>query len=301
VQLDQPGREQSVARQSFIYDPDGRPLRCEFGTVGGSIDSTMTWHYDGRGQFTAVMVSLADGRELRREESTTNFVGRKTKKVTFTSGQRVDLYPIEGSEIFYPAAGAAQQTTLCDAEGRPVEVEFADAGGAIVQRVVMHRNAQGRVVMEEARGPFPALLQGAAGRQRFKEMTDDDFRKMLELAEYAGGSIRTTYEYDTEGRLASRVNQHGRLGDMHTAYCYDEHDNVVEQLERNTDRQIDLDADGNPQTTPETTRIREMRFAYTYDVEGNWTERSTTHRFAEDAAFQPGGAEWRAIEYFGRA
>jgi YD repeat-containing protein len=169
VQFDQRGREQSVARQSFIYDRDGRPLRCEFATVGGSIDSTTTWHYDGRGKCTAVMVSLADGRELRREESTTDALGCKTTKMIFTHGHKVDAYGIEGSERFYPAPGAIQQTTRYDEEGRPVEVEFADAGRSIVQRVVMRRNAQGRVVMEEARGPGLAGLLREAGRQSFKE------------------------------------------------------------------------------------------------------------------------------------
>ena len=121
---------------------------------------------------------------------------------------------------------------------------------------------------------------------------------MKELAEYAWGSSRTTYEYDGEGRLASRVTQSGRLGEMQFSYRYDHHGNVVEQLERTTNRQIGLDADGNPQVKPEATRIRELRFSYAYDRSGNWTERIHTFRFAQDAAFQPGQGEWRTIEYF---
>jgi hypothetical protein len=204
VQLDQRGREQSVARQSFIYDRDGRPLRCQFATVGGSIESTTTWHYDGRGQCTAVMVSLADGRELWREESTSDALGCKTSKVIFAHGHKVDLYPIEGSESYYPAPGAIEQSTRYDEEGRPVEVEFVDAGGSVVQRVVMRRNAQGRVVMEEARGPGLAGLLRAAGRQSFKGMTEDDFCKMQELAEDVAMTTTAASSRSSNGTPASK-------------------------------------------------------------------------------------------------
>jgi YD repeat-containing protein len=129
-------------------------------------------------------------------------------------------------------------------------------------------------------------------------MTDDDFRKMQKLAEDVGGSIRTTYEYDSEGRLASQETQSGRLGERHVVYRYDDHGSVVEQLERNTGRQIGLDADGNQQVIPEPTLIREIRSDYTYDAHDNWTECTRTSRFAEDGAFQPANAEWRTIEYF---
>ena len=114
-------------------------------------------------------------------------------------------------------------------------------------------------------------------------MSDDDVAKMQALVSHTFGAMRTTYEYDAAGRPIARAQQMGLLGEDRVTYRYDERGNPIEQRDVQVSREMNFEEDGTPRTSPDTTRIHDVRFAYAYDGHGNWTERTVSGRIREDA------------------
>jgi hypothetical protein len=56
--------------------------------------------------------------------------------------------------------------------------------------------------------------------------------------------------------------------------------------------------DFESRTSPDTIHIHDVRFTYVYDAHGNWTERTVSGRFGEDAEFAASNVERRTIEYW---
>jgi hypothetical protein len=290
-QLDQRGAEQSIHRTNFVYDENGRLLRSEAGTAPGPYPYKRTWSYDERGRETATTVARDGGVEEVRSRSTYDDHGRRTDVATLQSEVKVDAYSLEGSEFGYSAPGAVSQTTRYDDAGRPVEVLFQGADGGVIRRITFTRDADGRVLTEEAE------MAGAPLIPRQPGMSDDDVAKMQALVSHAFGAMRTTYEYDAAGRVVARAQQSGLLGEDRVTYRYDERGNPIEQRDVRVTREMHFEEDGTPRTSPDTTRIHDVRFAYVYDAHGNWTERTVSGRIREDAEFAPSNTERRTIEY----
>jgi len=291
TQLDQRGAEQSIHRTTFVYDEHGSLLRSEGGTAPGPYPYKTTWSYDERGRETTTTRTRDGGGESVRSRSIYDDHGRRTDVVTLQSDVKVDAYSIEGSEFGYGAPGAVSQTTRYDDAGRPVEVLFHGADGGVIRRVMFARDSDGRVLSEETDMTSAPLFPRDG-------MSDEDFAKMQALVSHAFGAMRTTYEYDAAGRPVARVQQMGLLGENRVTYRYDERGNPIEQRDVNVAREMDFEKDGTPRSSPDTTRIHDVRFAYMYDARGNWTERTVSGRVREDAEFAASNVERRTIEYW---
>ena len=293
IQLDQRGGGDSVHRTRFRYDANGRPLSEESGTADGPIEFSRTWQYDDRGRVVLMSGRNAAGDETLREDSTYDEQGRQTRRATFHYAQRIDAYAVEGSEFGYGAPGAVAQVTRYDEAGRPIDSEFLDSADGVVRRVTMTHDGKGAVTLEEAYTPAALMFPRQPG------MSDDDVRQLEALlAATASDSMRTTYEYDEQGRVTTRVHEWGVLGGERKTYVHDEHGNAIAEVTTSVRREIGAGDDGAVQTTNETTQSREMRFAYVYDAYGNWTERMASARITESGDFAPHRVEWRTIEYY---
>jgi hypothetical protein len=110
--------------------------------------------------------------------------------------------------------------------------------------------------------------------------------------------MRTTYEYDAEGRLVARTQQMGLLAEERSTYIHDERGNPIEEFHESVNREMSLDAEARPHTGANTTRWHQIRLSYEYDGRGNWTARTLRHRFTKNAEFEPSNVEWRTIEYY---
>lgn len=292
TQLDQRGAEDSIYRTNYRYDEDGRLAHSEGGTAPGPYPYRTTWSYDDRGRVTATTETGDADSERGRSRSTYDEQGRRTDVVQFPpGGPKVDAYSIEGGEFGYGAPGAVSQTTRYDDAGRPVEVLFHGADGGVIRRVTITRDSAGRVLTEEAE------MAGAPLIPRQPGMSDDDFAKMQALVSHAFGAMRTTYEYDSAGKAIARAQQMGLLGENRMTYGYDDRGNPIEQRDVHVTREMNFEEDGTPRTSPDTTRIHDVRFTYVYDAHGNWTERIVSSRYAEDGEFAPSNTERRTIEY----
>lgn len=58
------------------------------------------------------------------------------------------------------------------------------------------------------------------------------------------------------------------------------------------------DEAGNPQPSNEVSNRQQVRFAYQYDVHGNWTERVVSVRREQNPDFQRSNIERRKISYY---
>lgn len=296
VQLDQRGAEGSVFRTTCRYDADGRLRETEAGTAGGHLVHRVVYSYDDTGRLLRVTETGEDG--IQRVTQTSTFDergGRTTTHVLPPAVQRCDAFGIDGSDISYGAPGVTTITTSYDERDRSREVLFRDASGAIIRRVTLTRDAQGRVVTEEAQTVAPFVLPDAPA-----PMSDEDRERMQALLTQVFGAIRTTYEYDSGSLPVSRTEQMGLLGEERIAYTYDERGNPVAQFHESVNREMQLNADGGPTRGGDTTRVQDIRFSYEYDTKGNWTKRIVRSRFARDAEFEPANSnmELRTIEYY---
>src|SRR5215471_11666824 len=190
AQLDQRGPHDSTYRTQYVYDGDGRLSSETSGPAGDRVAFARRWTYDELGRESSIVIAHRDGPEQLWQQSTYDDQGRRTDRVMFSPDQRVDGHGVRGSEFGYGAPGAVSQITRYDGSGQPVETEFFEPAGAVVRRVRMTRDAQGRVVAEEAEMPA-----AAAGFLREPGMADAQFAAM-QAAVATAMDMRTVYEYD---------------------------------------------------------------------------------------------------------
>ena len=292
IQLDQQGVDNSVFRNIYSYDERKRLLEVQSGTAGAAAQHRVIHAYDPHGRLLRVTTIDPDGTEHVTQTCSYDEEGRRTTVENLTPN--LDGYAIDGSELFYGAPGAVRQTTKNDERDLAVESVFHDATGAVIRRVVLTRDSAGRVLIEEARngGGFALpVMPGASAEDR---------EKMTSLVALVWGQMRTTYAYDTEGRLLERTQQMGLLSEERTTYSYDEQGHRIAESEESVTREMSLDVEGGPQPGADTKRMHETRFEYQFDDQENWTERIVGGRFAEGAEFATFNVERRSIAYYPR-
>jgi YD repeat-containing protein len=294
LQLDQRGVEDSVYRQTYEYDGAGRLLEWRGGSAGGAVTHLRSCRYDERGRVIEV-VERADGVDRTRERHTYDDRGRRTRIETVDAAMRAEhvAFGVDGSETAYGAPGAKTIRTSYDEQGRSTDVVFENDAGIVVQRIVFTRDSAGRVLTEEAFQNADALMPDSS------ELSEHDRTMMLALISQVYGSIRTTNEYDPDGRLARRTRAMGTLGVEVTTFTHNEHGDVTQESQVSTNREMRFGEDGQPEATPDVTHVEHTRFSYEYDARGNWTSRTVSVQVTSDV-FTPQNIERRTIEYYGQ-
>jgi YD repeat-containing protein len=294
LQLDQRGAENSVSRTMFTYDPSGRLLEHHAGTTGSPLPFVTTYRYDDNGRSIEVTHCGEDGRETLRETSTYDDTGRRTR-VQIVPEQLLTGnvgFGVDGSEFAYGAPGAKTITTRYDEQNRPVDSVFHDLSGTVVLQVITTRDRAGRVLTEEAFQNASVLAPHSP------EMNQQEREMMMAMLAQVYGSLRTTNDYDADGRLVRRAQAMGALGETVTTYIYNERGDVADQSQVSTKREMRFGEDGRPEATPDVTRSHDTRFSYEYDEHGNWTSRVVSSRITADGVFAPSNIERRTIEYY---
>jgi hypothetical protein len=269
----------TISQSSYIYDTAGRMQEARFGMNDGPVSRNL-YLYDERGRLARVVGVEPDGTEREAETYSYGQDGKRTK-VYFVPKQFVNafMYAIEGTVQSYGAPGAGTITTLYDDGGRPSEVLFHDADRRLLRRVVFTRDGMGRLITEEMHlgeeSPFPELLFGA--------------NSVLST---------TTYVYDAKGRILQRRTRMGELGERHTTFRYDDHDNPTEETNEDVSREMQIDDAGALHTAKERSSTQNARFDYTYDAQGNWLERVVWGRLESNPNFERSNITRREITYY---
>jgi len=244
----------SIARTINLYDEAGR-IRETRGLSNDAVTGRRIWFYDDSGRPARVVVDQ-NGVEREFELYRYDANGRQTKIVFLPK-----LEPNTGidyssfADTSYATPGAATVTTALD------EVLFHDVNHRLLQRLVITRDAAGRVVKEEMHRagemPLPDIVENASPeeRQAFTQV-------MAKLFGPGKPMTSTTCTYDQKGRRIERQTRMGDLGGFVTTSRYDDRDNPIEETTVNTTREMQVDAEGHPHPVKETTHTQFMRLEY---------------------------------------
>jgi len=292
----------SVSRSGYSYDESDRLTETQFQVNDGPIHKNIC-HYDEFGRLIQTVRVDESGVQQSSETFSYDAAGRKTKVqvAPVLANNTLFGFRIEGTDLYYSAEGAATMTTRYDDSELPVEAVFHDANRGLLRRVIFTRDRSGRLEKEEMQlgddeAPFPEF------EKKFENASSEERTQLAALFAQVFGSRRimssATYSYDEKGRRVERRVRMGEVSEEHWTYRFDEHDNVTEETQEHTHREMNLNEAGKPQPVNEVSTHGQWRNAYKYDDHGNWTERVVSVRLEQNPEFQPTNIERRIISYY---
>jgi YD repeat-containing protein len=317
IQMDQTGLDRSTARSSYVYDTSGRLAELHWGQADGPISSRHVYSYDAGGRLTRVTrIDEAGERDVETVRYDAN--GRRTVTMTLPPEQPGGFVWAQstGSEFAYGAPGAVAVATHYDERGVATGGAFYDDNGRALRVIMLTRDEQGRLIREEAR--LPADVPDPALPGLPQSMPPDDRATLIQLFNTTFNEMVTTYEYDGRGRLVERRVRMGLLSEERTTFRYaggDDQtgddpigddpigddpieDDPIEEARETSRRELYVDDDGNLARKDERSDTNHIRFEYTYDTQGNWTERIVAQRSEAGAAFRRTNTERRQLTYY---
>ena len=284
----------SISRNLNLYDDAGR-IRESRSHSNDALIGKRIWFYDDSGRTVRLVDVDQNGVERESELYSYNANGHQTKIVFLPKQEPNTGIDYSGfAEASYVAPGAATVTTVCD------EVLIHDVNHRLLQRLVISRDAEGRVAKEEMRlagqMPFPGVtkeLENASPETH--EAAMEAFQKLFGPDK---PMMSTTYAYDQKGR---RIERHVRMGDLgghRTTFRFDDRDNAIEETTVDATREMHIDGEGNLSYAKETSHTQFARLEYKYDAQGNWTERVVWSRLEPNPNFQRSNVERRQFTYY---
>jgi YD repeat-containing protein len=281
----------SKSRRENTYDAEGRLVKVGLGQPGTALKET-SYRYDQKGN------PVETGKDALSNITTFEYdqQGRKIKIVKSGlppsangpyGSASVGMSLEEGDDLYYPAPNGGMVKTLYDENDRATESQIYGSDGRMIERLVRTYDSAGRVsetkmVIEDVIGIFPA-------KEREEILADPeaaaDFKRQLTAFLGAQGDLfKTTYAYDTEGRVAEK---HDHLGGEETVTksTYNSYgDKILEHQATSGSANPPANEPRSEVPAADTrTRESEVTYTYKYDAHGNWTEQITHY------GSQPGG------------
>ena len=279
----------------YTYDAVGRLHEVDNGPVGKSI-----YQYDHLGRLERVITEATDGSQRTTEPFSYDEQNRKTRTLYLepraVGTETAVAYSIEGSDAAYSAPGATSMTTLYNERDQPIEVLFRDSQNQVLSRVTLLYDATGHLVEEyqttEVREFPPAEI--------LAQMSPAQSRALEELL--GNFQWRRVHAYDAEGRCVETRSTMAPFGGDRKTVTYNEHGDPSQESWYPEHKGSSIDEDGHlvEQVEPSTTKPFgvETRFSYTYDEQGNWTERATSSRQQPDQPYRVSSIDRRILTYY---
>jgi YD repeat-containing protein len=286
----------SLVRDGYLYQGD-RLLEVQF-FRNGTLVSRTVHVYDGRQRLIRVSYVAADGTEGDVQEF--SYADDRKRSVRRTDARTRDaMHAIEGCDICYGAPGTATIETAYDDNGLPVDVVMRGGDGQQLRRLILTRDAGGKVLTEQFQMASPVPPDMA---HIFASMPPEE-RESAMAALSAIFTPDMTFRsqsngYDASGRLIERRATMGQLGDERTTWQYDDRGNRVAETREETSHEVRIAEEGALEATSESRQAQQHRFDYVYDAHGNWTEKVAWTRLDESSPFQRSSIERRVITYF---
>jgi len=298
----------SIPREVRVYDEAGRLTEDQWWS-----NEVLTRHvvhtYDAGGRPASAVAVDAVGTKREAELCRYDANGRRTKLVflpvpessgaTCLMGSCGPMYGVEGSDVAYSAPGATTRTTTYDEHDRPSEMTFHDANDALVSRVVLSRDQDGRVLSERMEFTGPGGLLGPAFDANVPADERASLRELLETVFEDEALTIATHAYDEKGRRIETVRRMGQLFEERMTVRYNDFDNPVEEVRLEVNREMGMD-DGAVKREEGPPHVQHVRFEYRYDAHGNWIERIVRQRMEPNTDEQPSNIEQRTITYHDR-
>lgn len=285
----------------YVYDADGRLAAAHTVRARGEMTSPVTYSYYTQGRKTKTEVI-----EYEEACGVAGDNGKAASCATGDAGGAHIMFALEGTDSAFGVPGARTVKTIYEPSGKPVELAFYGARGALLQKVVLTYDAGGRLIEETQYGSgglFPCGSQrGWArwlapvglrlakaflfGRSAYLySVRRGELRKVGRSMLYGTLLSETAYAYDAQGRRSERVIRFcGSTGER-TGYSYDKEGNQVEEAS--------YDECGSLHSKAIFTRK--------VDGHGNWTEEIVSSASSWEAEFglsTPQHVTRRALTYY---
>jgi len=297
--------------QFVRFRPDGRVLEQEFHNGDGSVSRTRNifddsgqlietrWQtdsnpairqlcsYDDAGRPTGAVTINEDGERYKSETCHYDSNGRKIR-IQFPPKLSQRQKEQIGTALFVAGPGENTITTYFDDHDQPAEILFHNPSHVLVRREIFTRDGAGRVLKHEVR----------PGEGAFQSENPEHARALRTILSQQIGFPITTYTYDEKGRQVEKRMRMSGLSEEHTTYVFDDHDNPIEENALESSREARMDEQGGLHPTKETSSERHRRYTYSYDPQGNWTERIIWSLPQDSADFPRSAVERRQITYY---
>jgi hypothetical protein len=277
------------------YSDSGELLAMRSYDPSGALMGEVRYIYDDESRLSAEQYIAQDGRVTTPTTYAYDGEGRKIKLQEFDStGESNLIIGIEGTSTSVSASGAKRIETRYDNRDEAVEVRVFDAGGALVSRVEITRDARGNPLEERQYVgdvfPFGPCAADSCSTEGAAELTEEQKAEVAsELARmFSPGTAMSkhTHAYDEEGRLIeSRLTMMGMVANRQT-FAYDGAGNKTEEVSYNEDGSVGSKA----------------IFTREYDGQGNWTKELVSTASSWDTQFglsTPAHVTRRTISYYG--
>jgi YD repeat-containing protein len=288
--------------------PDGSEwvLRNTYGSHGlvdqtssdkdGNVTSETLYQYDDRGRLLSI-------RDTRSPQNPVTFLYDATGRKTKIQSSRPEDYlttvsyagsPLQIADHAPNISGGGTATTVYDEKDRPIEVQVRDAKGELVSRTVRNYDEKGQVIDEKQilDDPIKLLSVDAISKdlEEHGAFVNDLREQLSKLMAGQSGAHSMAYRYDAQGRVSQTIQRF--LNQEFTIdSTYNEHGDLATQVTRT--REIGEHIQGSP-----GARYSEARYNYTYDPEGNWTEKVDSYRSSPDSEFKTSTTTIRTLTYF---
>src|SRR5215472_807669 len=308
------------------YDVEGRLLTKRFTSPGFS-DLVISRSYDAAGR----LVQIRSGRAEEPPTVTLYTYDEKgrVEEVRCTSGEQpvkregvmvaMDLSTDPPTDEIHVGAGG-RVTAHYDDAGQSTELKWFDSQGRLVARSFRTYDANGRIIEESGSLENPAqwFLDEMTAEQRamINDKHLEAINQGMKLMMRGRKGTGVSYSYDALGRVAE-VRRRDVVFEVVTTVSYNEHGDKSEEVVTyapnyaaagfsvNGDGTLIPDYPGgvsNLPPVPEQPFQNTMtEFRYEYDQNGNWTERTTTHRMQPVDGPESGGSstvDRRTLTYF---
>lgn len=288
---------------TYTYGSEGHLVKITSGKANSAPSSEADYSYDDKGRLVAVSSGNVNQGRIEYDEH-----GRKSVTEIYDSKplppNTAYAGSWEGTDLGFPPSPGGTFTTHYNENGIATGAELHDASGKLLGRIIRNFDEHGRIISEQQTGDAPSA---ALPEDLTTKLNPEQIKSMMALI---GGMHNATilYSYDEKGRVSERRRSAALFGEQTTNTTYNDYgDKVSERVTTIENPEVGgsfgLTEAGaiipkgspNPVQPPSTY---EVRYSYVYDEHGNWTERTTTSRVAQDAPFGSANTTRRKLTYY---
>jgi YD repeat-containing protein len=283
---------------TYAYDDTGRPTSART-QDGSEVVDLQFYEHDDIGRLVRVIAHSHEGSDRIAESYEYDVAGQKKKTVHLDPvAQRPESQHWCGVEVangLYSARGATTVTTLYNERDQPTDLLFHDGADRLLSRVEFRYDGDGNMV-EDAQSNLAELLSP----EMIASLNEAQMEAMRELLGKPGHPRRRIHCYDEQGRRIETRSPMGPLGEGRNTVAYNDHDDLIQEVVEEEDREFGMDEAGQLSDAPSKvhTSRSESRLYYDYDTHGNWVTKTVESCGGTGQDFTLSSVERRKISYF---